>query len=317
MARLRTEAIMNDITAIDEVAARWHARAMTRELSPDEEQRLDAWLAEDARHRLAYADVAAAGYAFEQAAPTIAIPQRATRSWPIWTSAAFAPLLLLLAAIWMPHAWQDWRSDAHAAVGALRVERLADGSILQLNTDTAVALPFTPDRRDVELLRGELAVEVAKDPAHPFRVHCDGIEARAVGTHFVVARRTDEIEVGVTEGTVAVRAGEHAEPTLVQAGQRVLVDVRSHTIRSDALGSASYSWTRGVLSFEREPLSQVVAEIARYLPEHVVFRASDHASMPVTATFPLEHPEAALAVLANTHGLKLRHIPKLLYVVED
>jgi len=308
---------MKDITGVDEVAARWHARALTCALSPEEEQRLDAWLAEDARHRLAYADVAAVGYALEQVAPIVAIPQRAMPRWPIWTGAALAPLLLVLAVTWMPHAWQDWRSDAHAAVGALRVEHLPDGSVLQLNTDTAVALPFAPDRRDVELLRGELAVEVAKDPAHPFRVHCAGVEARAVGTHFIVAWHADAVEVGVTEGSVAVRADEHSEPTLVQAGQRVLVDARSHTIRSESLAPASYSWTRGVLSFERVPLQQVVTEIARYLPEHIVFRASDRASVPVTATFPLDHPEAALVTLANTQRLKLRHVPNLLYVVED
>lgn len=308
---------MKDIKAVDEVAARWHARAMTRALSPDENERFDAWLAEDARHRLAYADVAAAGYALAQAAPTVAIPQHAARRWPIWTSAAVAPLLLVLVVIWAPHAWQDWRSDAHAVIGALRVERLADGSVLQLNTDSAVALPFAPDRRDVDLLRGELAVEVAKDPAHPFRVHCAGVEARAVGTHFIVARHADAVEVGVTEGTVAVSADDHSEPTLVQAGQRVLVDTRSHAIRSETLAPESYSWTRGVLSFERVPLQQVVIEIARYLPEHVVFRANARASAPVTATFPLDHPEAALVTLAKTHGLKLRHIPNLLYVVED
>jgi len=73
---------MKDITGVDEVAARWHARALTCALSPEEEQRLDAWLAEDARHRLAYADVAAVGYALEQVAPIVAIPQRAMPRWP-------------------------------------------------------------------------------------------------------------------------------------------------------------------------------------------------------------------------------------------
>jgi transmembrane sensor len=308
---------MNDIRAVDEVAARWHARALTRALSPQEEQRLDAWLAEDVRHRLAYADMAAAGYALEQAAPRVVIPQRTARRWPMWTAAALAPLLLIVAVVWTPHAWQDLHSDVHTAVGALRVEYLPDGSILQLDTDSAVALPFTADNRELELLRGNLAVEVAKDPAHPFRVHCAGVEARAVGTHFIVARHSDSIEVGVTEGTVAVRVDDSSEPTLVQAGQRVFVDTRTRALREEALSPASYAWTRGVLSFDRVPLQQVVSEIARYLPEHVVFRASDRASTPITATFPLDRPEEALLALGKTQGLKLRHVPNLIYLVED
>ena len=311
---------MTDTRAIDEMAARWHAREMIGRLSPDDAQRLDAWLAQDARHRLAYADVAAASYALKQVAPhvaRVAVDNARVRRWPIWIGAAAAPLALLIAVLWAPHAVQDWRSDAHTAIGAVHTQNLADGSTLQLDTDTAVALPFTPDRRDVELLRGDLAVDVAKDAVHPFRVHCDGVEARAVGTRFVVARRAAEVEVGVMEGTVAVRADDRSEPMLVPAGQRALVDTRTGTIRSEALPTASYGWTRGVLSFERMPLQQVVAEIARYVPEHVAFRAADHAAMPVTATFPLDKPAAALRAVAQANGLTLRHVANLVYLVQD
>ncbi|HSE11127.1 MAG TPA: FecR domain-containing protein [Rudaea sp.] len=302
---------------INDMAARWHAQVMIGRLSPQDEQRLDDWLAQDLRHRLAYAEVAAAGYALQQARPNVVTNKRAARNWPMWMTVALAPIVLLVAVLWSPHAWQNWRSDVHTTAGALRVERLSDGSVLQLDTDTAVSLSFTPDRRDVELLRGALAVEVVKDSAHPFRVHCAGIEARAVGTRFVVARHASEVEVGVTEGVVAVSANEHSAPTLIQAGQRALVDQRSGTIRSEPLPATSYGWTRGVLSFDRVPLEQVVAEIARYLPEHVVVRATKHAATPITATFPVDQPDAALRAVARTNGLAVRHIPGVLYLVQD
>ena len=313
---------MTDLHAINEAAARWHARATRGRLAPEDERRLDAWLGEDLRHRLAYAEVAATGYALEQAAPALALDQAArirtaVRRWPVWTGAALAPLLLLVAAMWMPHAWQDWRSDAHTAAGESSTQRLPDGSVLQLDTDSAVALPFAPDRRDVELLRGDLVVEVAKDPVHPFRVHCAGVEARAVGTRFVVARHEASVEIGVLEGVVAVRASEQAQPALITAGQRALVDTRDGALRSEPVPPASYGWTRGVLSFERVPLQQVVAELSRYVPEHVVFRAALHAATPVTATFPIDKPDAALAALAKTQGLTRRHVPNLLYLVQD
>src|SRR5512146_2005072 len=167
---------MTDMRTINDMAARWHAQVMIGRLSPQDEQRLDDWLAQDLRHRLAYAEVAAAGYALQQARPNVVTNKRAARNWPMWMTVALAPIVLLVAVLWSSHAWQNWRSDVHTTAGALRVERLSDGSVLQLDTDTAVSLSFTPDRRDVELLRGALAVEVVKDSAHPFRVHCAGIE---------------------------------------------------------------------------------------------------------------------------------------------
>jgi transmembrane sensor len=315
-----TDIRTTDQQTIDEVAARWHAREMIGRLSLEDEQRLDAWLGEDLRHRLAYAEMAAASYAAVQAVPraAIVVKRHAARRWPVWMGIALAPALLLAAVIWTPHALQNWRSDAHTAIGAVSTEHLPDGSILQLDTDSAVALPFAPDQRDVELLRGDLVVDVAKDSAHPFRVHCDGVEARAVGTRFVVARHSDEVEVGVMEGTVAVRANENSDPTLVQAGQRAWVDARSGAIRTEILPPLSYGWTRGVLSFDHVPLQQVVAEIARYVPEHVMFRASKTAADTlVTATFPMDHPEAALLAIAKTNALAIQHVPNLLYVVAD
>ena len=305
--------------AIDAAAARWHAREMTGGLSSQDAQQLEAWLAQDVRHRLAYADVAAAAYALQQVElPAPVATRGAVRRWPVWLGAAVAPLLLLAALLWTPRAWQDWHSDAHTAIGTVSTRPLPDGSTLQLDTDSAVALPFAPDRRDIELLRGALAIEVAKDPAHPLRVQCDGVEARAVGTRFVVARHAGgEIEVGVIDGTVAVRAAPRAEPVLVQAGQRVRVDSHGGAIRSEPLPPLSYGWTRGVLSFDHVPLEEAVAEIARYIPEHVAFRAARHASTPVTATFPLDDPQAALAAVVRSNGLALRHVPRMLYALQE
>jgi len=308
---------MTDMRTINDVAARWHAQVMIGRLTPEDEQRLDDWLAQDVRHRLAYAEVAAAGYALQQVRPNAVIDKRVARTWPLWMTAALAPILLLVAAMWSPHAWQNWRSDVHTTAGTSRVEHLPDGSTLQLDTDTAVALSFAPGRRDIELLRGSLAIDVAKDPAHPFRVVCAGIEARAVGTRFVVARQVSDVEVGVIEGVVAVRTDEQSAPTLIQAGQRALVDQRTGAIRSEPLPGASYGWTRGVLTFDHVPLERAVAEIARYLPERVVFRATTHAATPITATFPVDQPDAALLAVARTNGLTIRHVSGLLYLVQD
>jgi transmembrane sensor len=308
---------MTDMRTINDMAARWHAKVMIGRLSPEDEQRLDDWLAQDVRHRLAYAEVAAAGYALQQVRPNAVTDKHVARSWPVWIAAVLAPILLLIAVLWSPHAWQDWRSDVHTTAGALSVQHLSDGSTMQLDTDTAVALSFASDRRDVQLLRGSLAVEVAKDPAHPFRVLCAGIEARAVGTRFVVTLHASEVEVGVTEGIVALRADEISAPTLIQVGQRALVDQRSGAIRSEPLPATRYGWTRGVLSFDHVPLDQAVAEIARYLPERVVFRATKHAATPITATFPVDQPDAALLAVARTNGLTIRNVPGLLYLVQD
>src|SRR5205085_8502011 len=99
---------MNALDAINTEAARWHARSNAG-LSAHDEQRLDAWLDADLKHRLAFAEVAAAGFALQQAGMRAASALRASvhthtrnRQWPAWLAGAVAAPLLLALALSLP-----------------------------------------------------------------------------------------------------------------------------------------------------------------------------------------------------------------------
>lgn len=302
-------------------AARWHALAGARGLSADQSTALDTWLARDVSHRLAYADIAAAGFALQQSsAAAEALPAQARpavrRNFVRWGVAA-APLLLLIAIIAGPRVQptvENLRSDFHTSIGQPATQTLADGSVLQLDTDSAVRIRMTAERRDIELLRGRLSISVAKDPNRPLHVTSGGADAMAVGTRFVVDRRDRATHVGVQEGIVRVTRGNGKSAQLV-AGQQVSVDDGDGWQVVD-LDPASDSWTRGVLSAERQPLADVLGELDRYLPERIVLLDSAHARMPITATLPLTDPDAALRVLVQTSNLTLRRLPGVAYVIQ-
>lgn len=304
---------MNQNELMLERAARWHALELSGAMTDDDARRFDAWLGESLQHRLAYADVAAAGYALQQAMPAAQIAKsvRSARGqrWLAPFAGALAVPLLALAAMVLPHAVQDWRSDMHSAIGAPVTQLLPDGSTLQLDTDSAVQLDFQNGRRDVHLLRGALDVAVAKDPAHPFRVLTDGLSATAVGTHFVVSRLAQD-EVAVSEGRVRVEADGATQ--LLEAGQRA---VRAREgLQVSAVPAFEQAWTQGSLSFNEQPLTEATAAIARYLPQRVLLRVPDAATRRVTAVLPLRDPTAALESLAVTQGLALRRYPGLIVV---
>ena len=303
-------------------AARWHATAGSGPLSPATSAALDAWLARDVRHRLAYADIAAAGFALQQALPAgeplPAVAPRARHPLARWgLAAAAAPLLALVALVAGPRvepAWQNLRSDLHTTIGHPLTQTLADGSVLTLDTDSAVRIRMSETRRDIELVRGRLAISVAKDPNRPLHVVAGATDAMAVGTRFVVDRGARATHVGVQEGIVRVTRG-NGESAQLTAGQQVLVGDEAHFDIAE-LDANSDSWTRGVLSAERRPLVDVLAELDRYVPERVVLLDAERAQMPITATLPLADPDAALRVLAQTSQLTLRRVPRVAYVVQ-
>ena len=86
-------------------------------------------------------------------------------------------------------------ADYHTAPGESRSMMLADGSAVQLDTDIALAVRFNGQERKVELLSGEASFTVAPmqgAETRPFVVEVANGMARALGTQFMVDRKSDE-----------------------------------------------------------------------------------------------------------------------------
>lgn len=117
-----------------------------------------------------------------------------------------------------------WMADQRTGVGERRQIALEDGSQLQLNSNSAVDVKFDGHQRVIELLQGELWVDVAKDAQRPFVVRTDQGTATALGTRYLVKRAPDGTTVvTVIESTVAVK-GKAEEGVKVSAGQRSVLD---------------------------------------------------------------------------------------------
>src|SRR5579862_4325237 len=82
--------------------------------------------------------------------------------------------------------------------------RLADNSVLHLNTDSAVSIRYSKGERLVMLSSGQADFEVAHEPDRAFRVFAGSAEVVAIGTKFDVRLQDDSTVVTVIEGRVAV-----------------------------------------------------------------------------------------------------------------
>jgi len=89
-----------------------------------------------------------------------------------------------------------------SAIGELQQISLADGSLVQLNTDSQIQVDFSHNQRKIRLLRGEAHFDVSHNPDWPFEVYADQGMVKAVGTAFAVRLNPDSIKVVVNEGRV-------------------------------------------------------------------------------------------------------------------
>ena len=78
---------------------------------------------------------------------------------------------------------------------------------------------------------------------------------------------------------------------------------------------APIDWTRRRLVFSAMPLEVALARLDRQIPGRIVLVGRLPADARVTAAIPAADAAAGLAAIAREHGLTLRRLPGLGYLV--
>ena len=311
-------------------AAKWFVRMSSDRVSESDRRTFEEWFSQDPAHLKAYAEAEAlwaelgglpdprsdAGRrSMGTSRPSRQQPQ--TRSRPRWRlrlSAALAASILLLAAlgIWGERAYDRWRADYATAIGETRAIALSDGSVVQLNTDTALAVRFSDDRRRIDLYRGEAFFTIASDEERPFQVRAGSGAALALGTAFNMRIVADTVAVAVSKGRVEVSLepghGSSGEAVVLNAGLEALYD-RHGAIETRSVDLTSViAWREGRLIFADQPLRTVVAELDRHRPGIIVFLDSAIADARFTGVLELHDTDYALAAIESTLPVEVRHV---------
>lgn len=261
------------MAAIVDQAALWHVRQA--DMSADEWEQLVVWLEADAEHARAYdaialqdALIAEAHFPDAPATPVAANDDERVfrRRWPLAGTAGAAiaaalALWLVPGALFKPSSQAGMSEVIATRDGERRDIRMADGTQIAMNGGTV--LRFDPaDPRTIAMDRGEVALHVVHDSAHPFTLHAGDQVIRDMGTTFDVTRDGGDLSVAVGEGSVMFEP-DGAAVTL-RAGDALTRDgatgriVRS-TIPADSVGG----WRQGVLSFDAASVAEVAASLRR------------------------------------------------------
>jgi transmembrane sensor len=191
-----------------------------------------------------------------------------------------------------------WLADQRTATGEQRTLRLSDGTLINLNTHSAVDVRFDEKQRLVVLQEGEILVETGHGDARPFIVETREGSMRALGTRFLVKREEQGTRLSVLQSAVAAHPQSNPDELILREGQQML-------IRNDGLGPVTAlnlgadAWTRGMLVVDNARLEDLIHEIGRYRPGHLGV-APEVADLRITGSFPLRDTDLALSALLPT-----------------
>jgi transmembrane sensor len=225
------------------------------------------------------------------------------RWWRRWYVPLAAAAALALVAVPGWQLFNPTEEQSYAtAVGGFQHVPLADGSRVDINTNSKLEVTLASAERHVSLDRGEAFFAVAHDRTRPFVVEAGDFRVTAVGTAFSVRRDGEQVIVAVTEGRVRVdrRAGRGTEPMLfVSAGQRIVatpaLPIAVQAVAPSLL-EQDMSWRDGLLTFEEEPLHDVAAEFNRYNSRQLVVDPAA-AQFRVSGTFRANNVDGFLRLL--------------------
>ncbi|MBO9713382.1 FecR domain-containing protein [Sphingomonas sp.] len=338
---LRSVLTLEQVLAMspDDAAALWLVRQDAVD-DPDDERVFLQWLDADPAHGLAWAracatwvDLAGADEADIEALKQADDPLR--WGWPQWRVAAAASIAFVVIAGVMLLASglgsQFGLGGAPTRIAAnppgtrtilstqseQRTVKLADGSTVTLDADTALALDYDQAHRRIELLRGQAFFRVAHDPGRPFVVENAKRSVTALGTQFEVRVRGSALRVILVEGRVRVATGTGGADAIVElgAGQRLDAGPAGVTVtRADRVGAED--WQQGMVSFHDTPLGDAAAELNRHSHgKPLLVRDPEVAGIRVSGAFHVDDARRFARTIAEIYPVRIVETATALEIV--
>lgn len=296
-------------------AVEWFVLLASGNATPQERRDWAAWHAADPAHQAEWDRVERvqrmmSGVPADLASSTLRRP--APRRRQLLKSAAIAGTAGVLGyGLWRESdgpVSAAWFADHRTATGEQHRLALKDGSVVVMNTATALDVRFDRHWRALHLYEGEVFIETAsalgadvgangaRDP-RPLIVETRFGRVRALGTRFLLRLEDRRLNVAVMDSAVEVRGTSGAVRRL-DAGQQV--EVEGTTIgRVEAIAGDMAAWTAGHLIVDNARLGDVVAELDRYRRGRLGCDPRV-AELRVSGAFPVLDVDRALAALAAT-----------------
>ncbi|MCP8349245.1 DUF4880 domain-containing protein [Pseudomonas sp. FBF18] len=308
-----------------EQAALWRARLNADAVDDTDRQAWQTWLDAHDQHRWAWQQVVQvqqrlgqlsgglAGRTLDIAGQPAAIPRRGVLKG-----------ILVLAGTsglgWAGYrelSSGPWTADYHTRVGKRQALTLADGTRLELNTDTALDVRYDNQQRLLVLRQGEVMITSAADKAgRPLRVQTVNGTVEALGTRFLVRRDSDasSTQLAVYQGQVGVMPRDGMGGAVVDAGDQVRFSHPKFVLGSP-LEPDRDAWRRGLLIANDQMLGVFIAELRRYRPGWLKC-ANEVSSLRISGTFKLDDTEQILRAIGKTLPVRVKRRTKYWVSIE-
>lgn len=292
-------------------AADWLTRLQRPEVDETDWLAFDAWLSEPGAQE-AYDAIQAVDEEIFQRAATIrgdlAEPRRVTtkRNFAVdwrWLGALGATAAAAAVALTVAP-WGELLPQPDTlyvtAKGESRVVELADGSRIDLNTDSHISVRLEKDARRVTVHDGQALFDVAHDSARPFLITAGDETVRVVGTRFDIRRRDGQLSVTVLRGLVEVSTDGEDTPVRLRPGQMLehVEGASGFSVRA-VTAEDQVGWRSGRLIYRDQPLGRIVSDMNHYFERPLRLEGENTANLRFSGVLIVDGQDAMVRRLTS------------------
>ncbi len=296
-----------------EAAASWYVQFQSQPPTPAERHAWQQWLNGDPSHQAAWnqmellqRSLGALPQDLTRRALSSTQQRRQVLKWMLvlgstgylgWNVQQHKPL---------GNVWADYRTP----VGKHRRIELADGTRIDLNTNTAIDVVYDGHQRLIRLREGEVLIHTGKSGGQtPFYVDTRQGRIQALGTRFTVRQLSDSTRVGVLEDRVSLSPADQPDHgRLLSAGESADFD-RLSVGPNHAYSRIQAAWVDSQLIVLDARLGDVIDDLARYRPGVLQCDAAS-SRLRVSGTFRLDSTDAVLANLQATLPIQVNYFTR-------
>jgi ferric-dicitrate binding protein FerR (iron transport regulator) len=300
-------------------------KSFSKNLSKDEEQELNQWLAKAPTNQQLLQELkeswdTAGQYGLEfspnKAKAWKNISERLSldldeskeqapvrRMFP-WVRVAAAIVLVLMGS------WLYWRATSQnnwievASENGIKEVMLPDSSKVWLSQNSSIRyqedLKNTREREVI--LEGEAFFEVTHNPSKPFIVQAQETETRVLGTSFNVLARKDmpDIRVSVVTGKVQFRNSNAEQKKLIlePGTQGIYTKATTALLKRDTKNQNFLFWKNKQLVFENETVQDALYDLEKSYGVVFIIQDSSISSKRITTSFQQESIDQIIAELS-------------------
>lgn len=186
------------------------------------------------------------------------------------------------------------------AKGESRTIQLADGSRIDLNTDSNLSVRLEDDARRVTIHDGQALFDVAHDARRPFVISVGDETVRVLGTKFDVRRRDGRLAVTVLRGSVEVSTDGEEKAVRLRPGQMFEhVDGSGAPVVRAVSTEDQVSWRSGRLVYRDQTLGRIVSDLNHYFERPLRLEGASTADLRFSGVLIVDGQDAMVRRLTS------------------